>query len=143
MTTKKIKWTDEETGILVVEESDYDIQEYGRVKLYTVDPFGGEIPRISGKYDFLNDMDMGALKRYMDGGRAEALRKGEKPWLDAEEGEVWSLGVGGGYHCASATVIKDGGEKFFVWGVKGGELRKVGIIDRSIDYAKRIWPEGD
>jgi hypothetical protein len=59
-----------------------------------------------------------------------------KPWHDAKDGEVWALGLGGGYHAESVAVT--GGK--FVHGVKNA-VRVWEITDPGIDYGKRIWPE--
>jgi hypothetical protein len=64
-----------------------------------------------------------------------------KPWTQARPGEVWSLGIGGGYHCESAAVVETPDGVQFVWGVKGNDLRTLPITDRSIDYGTRIYPE--
>lgn len=59
-----------------------------------------------------------------------------KPWHNANDGEVWALGLAGGYHAASVAVT--GGK--FVHGVKG-DVRVWELTDPGIDYGKRIWPE--
>lgn len=67
----------------------------------------------------------------------------QRPWQGAKPGEVWALGIGGGYHCDSISVIETQEGIRFIWGVKGGEIRNIAITDRTIDYGKRVFPPED
>lgn len=62
------------------------------------------------------------------------------PWRDAVPGEVWELGVGGGYHCNTTAVIEKDGQLCFFWGVGKGVTRCIPITDRTIDYGTRLHP---
>ncbi|RBO73483.1 hypothetical protein [Microbacterium sp. H6] len=70
-------------------------------------------------------------------------RPERKPWEDAQPGEVWALGMGGGYHCDSISVIETAEGIRFIWGVSGGAIRNIAITDRTIDYGKRVFPPED
>ena len=59
-----------------------------------------------------------------------------KPWQRAKDGEVWTVGVGGGYHAECVPVIQ--GQ--FVHAIKGA-VRVWALDDPAIDYGEKVWPE--
>lgn len=63
-----------------------------------------------------------------------------KPWHDARPGEIWTLGIGGGYHNDSVPVVATDDGPMFVWFVNGGDIRTQDPRGWGIDYGTRRWP---
>lgn len=68
------------------------------------------------------------------------VAQGDRPWSEAVPGEIWELGISGGYHCNTAAVIEKDGQLCFFWGVGKGITRSISITDRTIDYGTRLHP---
>lgn len=129
------RWRWPDSPRYIVRRSDFD-ETYS----YVFDEETFELWGINGFED--DTRDVPAIAR--DAARAyfDAHPEPKPAWHDAKPGEIWALGIGGGYHGHSITVVEVDGEPRFIWHVGGDNgLRNIPVRDRTIDYGRRVWPE--